>query len=169
MPAIYRAYNAAAPTTASIVKVTTGTVLKTMLQLSPKAGIDLEVIGWGLSFDGSAAATPGTVELVETDVAATVTALATGDIVKVSNPGGPAADTGLITLGVANSGFTATAEGAITVTRVLDGQLIAPTNQYIYQWQFGLWPKVQAGKFLRIRVNFAAAVNALCWIDFTAA
>ena len=140
-----------------------------MLQISPKSGVDLEIPEWGISFDGSSAATPGTVELIETDVAATVTAFATGDIVKQTNPGGPAADTALITLGTANSGFTATAEGTITATRVLDAQLIAPTNQYIYQWQFGTWPKAQAGKFLRIRVNFAAAINALCWIDFTAA
>lgn len=169
MPAIYRAYNAAAPTTASIVKVTTGTSLKTMLQISPKSGIDLEIVQWGISFDGSAAATPGTVELIETDVAATVTAFVTGDIVKVTNPGGPAADTALITLGTANSGFTASAEGTITATRVIDGQLIAPTNQYIMQWPFGTWPKAQAGKFLRVRVNFGAAINALCWVDFTAA
>ena len=169
MPAIYRAYNAAAPTTASIVKVTTGTALKTMLQISPKTGVDLEVPQWGISFDGSAAATPGTVELIETDVAATVTAYASGDIVKQTNPAGPAADAALITLGTANSGFTSSAEGTITATRVLDGQLVAPTNQYIMQWPFGTWEKVQATKFLRVRVNFGAAINALCWADFTAA
>ena len=169
MPAIYRVYNAASPTTASVVKVATGNALKTMLQLSPKAGVDLEIVAWGLSFDASAAATPGTLELIETDVAATVTALASGDIVKETNPGGPAADTALITLGSANTGFSATVEGTITVTRLLDAQLIAPTNQYIYQWPFGVWPKAQAGKFTRIRANFAATVNALCWIDFTAA
>lgn len=169
MPAIYRAYNAAAPTTSSIVKVTTGTALKTMLQLSPRSGVDLEIPQWGISFDGSSAATPGAVELIETDVAATVTAFATGDIVKETNPGGPAADTALITLGTGNSGFTASAEGTTTASRVLDGQEIAPTNQYIMQWPFGVWPKAQAGKFLRVRVNFGAAINALTWIDFTAA
>ena len=170
MPNIFRAYNAAAPTTASIVKVTTGTALKTLLQISPKTGVDLEVPQWGISFDGSAAATPGTVELVETGtVAATVTSYASADVVKVTNPGGPAADSGLITLGTANSGFTASVEGTITATRVIDGQLIAPTNQYIMQWPFGTWPKSQAGNFLRVRVNFGAAINVLAWVDFTAA
>lgn len=169
MPAIYRIYNGPTPTTAAQQKITTGTVIKTLLQLSPKTGIDLEVPAWGISFDGSAAATPGQVELIETDVAATVTASVTGDIVKVTNPGGPAADTGLITLGTANTGYTATVEGSTTVARVIDAQLVAPTNQYIYQWPFGTWPKLQAAKFGRVRVTFGSAILATCWIDFTAA
>lgn len=167
--AVYRAYNGAtAALTAAVAKVTTGTSLKTMLQISPKSGIDLDVFAWGVSFDGSAAATPGTVELIQTDVAATVTAYATGDILRQTNPGGPAADTALITLGTANSGFTATAEGTITATRLIDAQLIAPTNQYIYQWPLGNDSKIVAGTFLRIRVTFAAAINMLCWVEFGA-
>lgn len=164
----YRAYNgAAAALTAALAPVTTGTVLKTMLQISPKTGVDLDILSWGISFDGSSAATPGKVELIECDVAATVTAFASGDVIKMNNPGGPAADSALITLGTANSGFTASAEGSITATRLLDYQLIAPTNQYIYQWPLQD-TKAQAAKFLRIRVTFAAAINAVCWIDFGA-
>jgi hypothetical protein len=166
VPAIYRAYNGAAPTTAAFVKVTTGTAIKTMLQLSPKTGIDLKPKAWGISFDASAAAVPGVCELIETDVAATVTAYASADIVKINNPGGPAADSALITLGTANSGYTASAEGTITATRLIDAQLIPPTNQYIYQWPLGNEAIAQAGKFLRIRVTFAVAVNAICWVDF---
>ena len=167
MPTLYRAYNGAtAALTAAMAPVTTGTSLKTMLQLSPKTGVDLHPRAWGISFDGSAAATPGKVELIETDVAATVTAYASGDIVKMNNPGGPAADSALITLGTANSGFTASAEGTITATRLLDYQLIAPTNQYIYQWPLGTETIAQAGKFLRIRVTFGTAINAVCWVDF---
>lgn len=169
MPAIYRFYNGTAATTAGQAKVTTSTAIKTMLQLTPKTGVDLELPQWGISFDGSAAATPGIVELIETDVTATVTTAASADVVKITNPGGPAADTALITLGTANTGFTATVEGTTAASRVIDAQLIAPTNQYIMQWPFGTWPKVQAAKFLRIRVTFAAAINAICWVDFTAA
>lgn len=168
--AIYRAYNgAAAALTAALAPVATGTAIKTLLQIAPKTGVDLIVKAWGISFDGSAAATPGKVELIETDVAATVTAFNTGDIVKVTNPGGPAADTALITISTSTSGFTASAEGSITATRLIDYQLIAPTNQYIYQWPLGTEPKVQAAKFLRVRVTFGTTVNATCWVDFDSA
>lgn len=164
---IYRIYNGApAALTAALAPVATGTSLKTLLQLSPKAGVDLKLKAWGISFDGSAAATPGKVELIETDVAATVTAYAAGDIIKLNNPGGVAADTALITLGTANSGFTSSAEGTITATRLLDYQLIAPTNQYIYQAVLGNEAIVQASKFLRIRVTFGTTVNAVCWVEF---
>ncbi len=167
MAAIYRAYNGPMPTTASQAKVTTGTAIKTMLQLVSKAGIDLKIKAWGISFDGSAAATPGQVELVTTGVvAATVTAFASGDIVRVTNPAGPLPETGLITLGTSTSGYTASAEGSITVTREFDVQLIAPTNQYIYQWPLGTEPLWVALDVLRIRVTFGAAINATCWVDF---
>ncbi len=167
MAAIYRAYNGAtAALTAAVPPVATGATIKTLLQLSPKTGVDLKIKAWGISFDASAAATPGKVELIETDVAATVTAYATGDILKKNNPGGPAADSALITLGTANSGFTATAEGTITATRLFDYQLIAPTNQYVYQEVLGNECILQAGKFLRVRVTFGTTVNAVCFVEF---
>lgn len=164
---LYRVYNGqTAALTAAMAPVTTGTALKTLLQLAPVTGVDLRPKAWGISFDGSAAATPGKCELIETDVAATVTAYASGDIIKYGSPAGVAADTRYITLGTAASGFTATAEGSITATRLVDYQLIAPTNQYIYQWPLGTEAIAQGGKFLRIRVTFAAAVNAVCFVDF---
>lgn len=60
--------NQSAALTASQPKIATGTTLKCLLQIAPNIGC--EVIEWGVSFDGSAAATPGQVELVEVDVAA---------------------------------------------------------------------------------------------------
>lgn len=158
---IYRAYNGASPTTAAAVKVTTGTAIKTLMQLSPPATLELKVIAWGISFDGNAAGTPIEVELIETDVAATVTAYAAADIVRITDPGGVASQ---LTLGTANSGFTASAEGTIAATRLLDNQLVAPTNQYFYQFPLGFEPRVQVSKFLRIRVTAGAAVNAYCWV-----
>lgn len=166
MSAIYRVYNGPAPTTAAMAPVTTGTAIKTLLQLKPAAGIDLPIKAWGISFDAITPATPGKVELIEVDVAATVTAYAAADIVKVTHPEGPAADTGLISIGTAASGYTATVEGTVTASRLLDYEFIASTNQYIYQWPLGTEPKVSAGKFLRIRVTFAVAANAICWVDF---
>jgi hypothetical protein len=54
--------------------VTTGTAIKTLLQIATPATSELRVSEWGISFDGTAAATPIKVELIDTNVAATVTA-----------------------------------------------------------------------------------------------
>lgn len=165
----YVAYNAAMPTTAAIVKVATGTAIKTMLQLKP--AVPIEVVEWGISFDGAALAAPGTVELIDTStVFATVTALAAADVMPFNDPNAPANTAGAsgtpLNLSTTASGFTATAEGTITATRVLDAQLIDPVNQYIKQFPLGLEPKVAAGVSLRVRVTFGTTVNALCYVVF---
>lgn len=158
---LYMAHNGPMQTTASPVSVTTGTAVKTLLQIAFPSTNDCLIKAWGISFDGSAAATPGKVELIETDVAATVTALVAADITKYSDPAGRASQ---ITLGTAASGYTASAEGTIAAVRTFDMQLIAPTNQYVYQWPLGQEPYAQLSKFVRVRVTFGAAVNAYCWI-----
>ena len=81
--ALYTIWNGPAPTTAAQLPVTTGTAIKTLLQLSTSATKPAKVVEWGISFDGSAAATPIKCELIETDVAATVTAHATAGIIKI--------------------------------------------------------------------------------------
>jgi hypothetical protein len=155
------------PTTASQVAVTTGTNIKTLLQVKAGTTKSLLVTAWGISFDGSAAATPGIVELCETDVAATVTTLAAADIHKLDPDALAGGDptTNLIPVGTSSTGFTASAEGTITAIRQFDVQHIAPTNQYVYQFPLGNEPCVQVSKFLRIRVKFAAAINAICWVE----
>lgn len=156
-------------TTAAPAKVTTGTAIKTLLQLSLKTGVHGRIKEWGISFDGSAAATPGEIELIETDVAATVTAAVTADITRLDARALSLGDplTALINAGTAATGYTASAEGAITSVRNLDGvQLIAPTNQFIKQFPLGDEPEIRDGTFVRIRATFAAAVNAYCYIKF---
>ena len=71
--ALFLIQNGTAGLTAAPVKVTTGTAIKTLLQFKPSATTIAKVVEWGISFDGSAAAAPGHVELMESDVAATVT------------------------------------------------------------------------------------------------
>jgi len=165
--ALYLIANGAMQTTAAFVPVTTGVTIKTLLQIKPLTGVDLKIKEWGISFDGSAAATPGRIELIETDVAATVTASVTADITKLTNPAGPAADSGLVSLGTSATGYTASVEGSTTAVRNLDApQFIAPTNQFIKQFPLGNEPIIQAGKFGRIRVTFGIAVNAYCYIIF---
>ena len=134
--ALYLIANGPMPTTAAFASVTTGTSIKTMLQFKPSATVVAKIVEWGCSFDGSAAATPGKVELIETDVAATVTATVTADITKLDsdalNGGDPT--TNLIQCGTTATGYTSSGEGSITAVRMLDLQFIAGTNQYLKQF-----------------------------------
>jgi hypothetical protein len=159
--------NGAMQTTSAFAKVTTGTARKTMLQVKPSATIVAAIVEWGISFDGSAAATPGMVELVETDVAGTVTAFAAADITKLDGAALMGGDptTNLIQVGTTSSGYTCTSEGSITATRNLAGpQLIAPTSQWVQQFPLGNEPIIQISKFARIVVTFGAAINCACYM-----
>lgn len=165
----YKVINGPAPTTAAPASVTTGTEIKTLLQLKP--ALPISIVSWGISFDGSAAAAPGKVELIDTgSVAATVTAYTAADVMPHNNPDAPANTAGTsgtpLNLGTTHSGYTATNEGTITTARLLDLQLVAPTNQYVIQFPLGYYPTVKAGSILRVRVTFAAAINAYCWVVF---
>jgi hypothetical protein len=130
-----------------------------------------KVVEWGCSFDGSAAATPGKVELVDTGtVFATMsTAAAAGDIIPF-DPNAPANTAGTsgvpFNLGTAKTGFATAAvtEGSTTTTRELDSQLVAPTNQYIKQFPLGREPSLKPGNALRIRTTFGASVNAYVYV-----
>lgn len=153
--------NGPAPTTGPMAKVATGTATKTLLQLAPPAGRLFEVLEWGISFDGFTAATPILCELLETDVAATVTAHVASGMVKWDDPNGASS---VAMLAVAGTGYTATVEGATAATRMADQQLVSPTAQYIRQWAPGAGFKVLASKFARIRVTAAASVGASCYM-----
>lgn len=160
---IYTIFNGPKNHTANPAAVTTSTSLKTLLQLNPL--VPCRLIEWGISFDGSAAATPGYVECIEVDVAATVTALANADITQHDAEavafGDPTAK--YIDVGTGKTGYTASAEGTITTVRnLMAPQLIAPTNQFVFQFPLGQEPYLKNGAFQRIRVKFGAAINALC-------
>ena len=117
----YKTWNGAMPTTAAQVKVAVANGVKTMLQLSTPATREIQLLAWGYSID---AALAGVVELMQTDVAATVTAHVAAGI----QPGDPNAPASLLTLGTANTGYTASAEGTTTASRVFDVQEIAATS-----------------------------------------
>ncbi len=74
----YKVWNGPMPTTAAQQKVTTGTAIKTMLQIALPSTRQIQLISWGFTLD-AVPASAGQVELIQTDVAATVTAhVATG-------------------------------------------------------------------------------------------
>jgi hypothetical protein len=162
--ALYFIANGPMPTTAAQVPVTTGTAIKTLLQIRPFNLV--KIVEWGISFDGSAAATPIKCELLETGtVFGTVTASADVDVTKYSSVADIAAvSVAGLTLGTSGTGYTCTSEGSITAVRMFDAQLIAPTNQYVKQFPLGREPIVSIGAAGRIRVTAGAAVNAYCYM-----
>lgn len=152
-------------TTAATAKVTTGTAIKTMLQLATPSTRQIQLISWGYNTDAGPSSA-GVVELLQTDVAATVTAhVAAG--VQPLDPNAPAS---LMTLGTTATGYTATAEGTPTATRLFDAVEVAPGSSsaggvcYSYQWMPDERPIIAVSKFLRVRVTYGSAVNMLAWI-----
>jgi hypothetical protein len=166
----YLIFNGPAPTAASQAAVTTGTSIKTLLQVKPGSTQALKIKEWGISFDGSSAATPGIVELCVTDVAATVTAHVAGGIHKQDAIALAAGDptTNIIAVGTTSTGYTASGEGTVGSVRQMDAQHISGTNQYVKQFPLGDEPIIQAGEFMRIRVKFGTAVNAICYVKVEA-
>ncbi len=161
----YKTWNAAMATTAAIGSVTTGTSIKTMLQLSTPATRKIELISWGFSVDDPPGA-DGVVELIQTDVAATVTAhVAAG--VQPLDPDSPAS---LLTLGTGNTGYTSTSEGTPTATRSFDTVSLSSVSGesplvYSYQWLPDERPIVDSSSFLRVRATTATtAADLRCWI-----
>src|SRR5206468_3214782 len=126
-----------------------------------------EIISWGYSVSVTP---PGisTVELLQTDVAATVTAhIASGIVARDPN-----ATASLVTLGTAATGFAASAEGTITATRVFDTQLLGaaagntslapPPQQFMPDEERWI---VARSKFLRVRTTFTSTAPLfLCWV-----
>lgn len=169
---IYKVYNGPMQTTTAFAGVATGTAIKTMLQIKLGANNNTvaKIVEWGISFNGSAAATPIKCELIATgSVAATITEFVAADIVNYNDPNAAAVidDFPLaFTAAGDESGYTATAEGSITATRGFDEQYIAPTNQYIKQWPLGREPTFKASEFVRVRVHAPADVNCVCYIVF---
>src|SRR5215207_6191253 len=160
----YRTRNVAMVTTAAPAFVTTGTAIKTMLQISTPSTRQCQLIAWGFDLD-YVATSVGTIELIQTDVAATS---GTAHVAAGVQPLDPNAPPSLMTLGTGNTGFTFTVEGATTATRSFDVVRIGTTNptiSYTYQWMPDERPIIAVSRFLRVRCTFAtAASNLICWI-----
>lgn len=160
----YKVWNGPAPTTAAQARTSTGTAIKTHLQVATPSTRQCMVLAWGFSVEVTPTSGASVIELVETDVAATVTAHVAAGFVKID----PNAPNTLMTLGTAASGYNASAEGTITATRVFDAVELPPTagaydNNYRYQFTAAERPIVAVSKFLRVRTTFATSQNFLCW------
>jgi hypothetical protein len=163
----YRTWNSAMPTTAAQASVTTGTAIKTMLQIATPATRQLQLIAWGFTID-SAPGDSSVFELLQTDVAATVTAHSASGV----QPLDPNAPASLVTLGTAATGFTSSSEGTPTGVRVFDVvaansslTLTAAVATYRYQWMPDERPTIGVSKFLRVRATTpTTAVNLRCFV-----
>lgn len=161
MAKVFSVYNGASVTTAAPVPVATGTAVKTMIQLSTSASLEARVVEWGCEGDASAAATPGTMELLFCGSgAATVTAYVAGDIKKYRPNDGAS----LLTLGTANSGFTASVEGTPAGGTFSIVHQFPPTSGSYFQYPLGREPEMAVSTFLRLRNKFAATVNTISMI-----
>lgn len=156
----YAVMNGAAPGAAAAVPITTGTAIKTHIQLATNTTTPaIRVVEWWTEFDGSTAATPIKVELIRHTGGpqTTLTAYAAADIAKVNDPNAPASG---IQLGTALSGFSnTTAEVTPTGAVSLETHFVPPTSGIYVQFPLGREPEIQVAVFARIRTTAGAAVN----------
>jgi hypothetical protein len=158
MAKTYIVQNGAMPTTAPIAGVTTSATLFTSLQVLPATNSPLKIIEWGITFNGAALGTPFKCDLVETGaVGATVAAFVAADVMPYDDPNAPANTAGTsgipLNLGTAQSGYTSSAEGTITVCRVFDTQWVEPIGGWSHRFELGREPGILPGHFCRIRCH----------------
>lgn len=144
------------------VEVATGTAIKTVLQVGVPATAQIDrILGWGISFKGTSSTdAPGVVQLVDVDVAATVTALTPTAHGQVGSDEPASAMVG----GAALTGYNASAEGTITSARILDAVEVHPQSGYAVWFPEEGRQRIKVSRFLRIRTTFAVSVNCLPWI-----
>lgn len=166
----YITYNGAMVTTAALTAVTTGTSIKTMLQLATPSTRQIRLLGWGFSSDDPPGA-DGVIDLIESDTAATVTAHVAAGVQKLT-PGIPAS---LLTLGTSATGYTSSSETAPTTTRTIGTPVAlssvsaeaAPFLSWSKEWFPGDGPVIDVSKFVRLRATTpTTAVDLRCWISW---
>lgn len=163
----YIAYNHAMVTTAAFVPVAFTTNLRTQLQIAPPSTRKMWVLEWGWWLDAAPTAI-SKFELLDTDVAATT---GTAHVAAGVQPIDPDLPPSLVTLGTGATGYTFTAEGAITASRSHD-EIILPANastDRLYHretWLPHTAPVVDTGRFLRVRTHLGSAANGMCWVKW---
>ena len=160
---LFYAGNFAMNTTAAPTAVTTGTSIKTMLQIHAASTRPIKVVKWGISTTTTPTAAI-TCELIHTGtVAATVTQHSASGVQPYDRTTGTPASS--VQLGTSNTGFTSSAEGTTTATRIGDLQIIpAGVSLLTWEWSLGREFEVPPSGILRVRVTTGTAVNMLCYV-----
>ncbi|MGW2720859.1 hypothetical protein [Streptomyces sp. NPDC001492] len=127
----------------------------------------IQVLEWGFSLDDPPGA-DGVIELLQTDVAATVTAHVASGVINL-DPNGTAS---LLTLGTSATGYTATAEGTVTATRPFDTCSLSSVSgesglSYVRTFMPDDRPIVAVSKFLRVRATTPTTGSDMrCFVTF---
>lgn len=164
MAGLFIAYNAAFDATTGVTAGTSyTTTAKVAIQLATPSTLQLRIVEYGVSFNGSAAGTPNTVTLAQAGAASTCssahttsTIVAIGDNTKTSG----------LSMGTTTSGFGNGAITTNTTSKMYDAQFIAPTTQFVKQWPLGREPVLPASSFLQLRISTSATFTALAYIVF---
>jgi hypothetical protein len=157
-------FNGPGPTTAAPSSVTSGAVVKTMIQLATSSAREARIVEWYWEGDASAAATPGKIELMfHSSSAATVTAYTAATDFKKYEPNSPAS---ALTVGTAASGYTASGEGTPATALGSFAHLVPPTSGIYIQYPLGREPEFAVSTFCRLRNTLGSAVNVLCGISW---
>ena len=144
--------------TAAVPAVATGTAIKTMLQVLPTA--NAAIVEWGYSFTTAPTANVAVELLTTGTIAATVTAFGANDNRQTDDSTGAGPP---VTNSTSGSGYTATAEGTITATRLL-GYRNDMSQNYEKQFPLDREPAVVASDVLRIRVTTGTTINMTCYV-----
>lgn len=158
---MFMSTNGAMPTTAAQAPLATGTAIKTHMQLAAPSTNTLQIVAFGVEF-ATALTVPATVELIETDVAATVTAHVAAGVqpYDAADIGGASG----VTLGTSATGYNASAEGSITATRYAKYKVLPiGAQEYEWEWTPGREFTVQRSKFCRVRITTSVTINVLTW------
>jgi hypothetical protein len=143
-----------APVAVALAAATT----KTVVQVATPSTTDIKILAWGVSFDAAATAQPGWAQLLDCDVAASVTTF-TPELW-----GNGLQQASLCIGGASATGYNASAEGTLTVARGFDTETVFPQSGYSVWFPDTHLPRVAPSRFLRIRCNFPAIVNVYPWI-----
>lgn len=161
---LYTAFNCAIDATTGVMAGTSyASGAKVAIQLATPSTVQIRLVEWGVSFNGSAAATPAVCTLAQAGAASTCSsAHSTSTIVPIGDNGKASS----LTMGTTTSGYGNGAITTNTTSKQYAGQFIAPTNQFIQQWPLGREPVVPVSAFLQLRINTSATVTAIAYIVF---
>lgn len=164
--ASFSAGNYAMPTTAAPTPVTTGTAIRTHLQIATATSRGIKPWKWGVEF-ATPPTVPVTCELFGTSVAASVGTAHTAPGVMAYNPSGVSGTQPVSTvqLGAALTGFTFTTENTVANYRMADLRIIpAGVSECTWEWSLGREFEVPPSSFLRVRMTTATAVSMLTYV-----
>lgn len=134
---------------------------KVAIQATTPSTLELIIVEYGISFNGSAAATPATVTLA---LAGTATTMSSAHSTSTVVPIGASSKTSGLTMGTGSTGYGNAAIATNTTSKMYDLQFVAQTAQYVKQWPLGREPRLPVSSILQLRVNTSATVLGLAYL-----